>query len=375
MDRDKSRGVMKIVYFIKRISVSGGVKVLFQHLQLLRERDIEAELVTLKDEFLNFFGGNVKHYKKIEPSHFDGDLCIATKSSDVLALFSAGIDKKMPICHFIQGDEIGELESRISRLLDHDVYSLKFLGRLFKAVKYSRRKKLFEKAFQLPTVKMAVSGHLCKLVQERFQEECFEISNGIDLSVFTPDFSHKRNEKSKHWRIVSIGPSKVKTKGIDHVLGAVGLLKSAGFPVHLSRIAGVPISAEEKQSGLVDSYFQSIPEGEVARIIQSSDVMVLGSLKEEGFGLPALEAMACKTPCVLTEIPAFLSLDEQKDYACFVPPHDPRAIAEGVRKIIMNNEYRHEIEKRGFEVSRNYSLDVLGDRLEIFFSDLLGKNS
>jgi glycosyltransferase involved in cell wall biosynthesis len=366
---------MKIIYFVNRISVSGGVKVLFQHLQLLRARGIEAELVTLKDDFLNIFGDNVRHFKKIEPSNFDGNLCVATKPSDILALFNAGIDRKMPICHFIQGDEIGELETRISTLLDYEVYSLKVLGRLFKAVKYFRRKKLFEKAFRLPTVKMAVSKHLCKLVQERFQEDCFEISNGIDLSVFSPSFCKKGRERGKHWRIVSIGPFRVKTKGIEHVLAAVGLLKSAGFPVHLSRIAGSPISAEEKQSGLVDSYFQSISEGDVARIIQTSDVMVLGSLEEEGFGLPALEAMACKTPCILTKIPAFLNLDEQRDFACFVPPRDPQAIADGVRKIIMNKEYRDGLEKRGFQVAQNYSLDVLGDRLETFYSNLLGKNS
>jgi glycosyltransferase involved in cell wall biosynthesis len=366
---------MKIIYFINRISVSGGTKVLFQHLQLLRTRGIEAEVVTLKNENLSFFGDNARCFEKIELSNFDANLCVATKPADILALFDAGIHKKMPICHFIQGDEIGELETRISTLLDHEVYSLKFLGRLFKAVKYSRRKKLFAKAFRLPTVKMAVSKHLCNQVQERFQEKCFEISNGIDLSVFSPSFCQKNKEGGKQWRIVSVGPFKVNTKGIDHVLGAVELLKLSGFPVHLSRIAGSPISAEEKHSGLVDSYYQAIPEREVVRIIQASDIMVLGSLEEEGFGLPALEAMACKTPCVLTKIPAFLNLDEQRDFACFVPPRDPQAIADGVRKIIMNKEYRDGLEKRGFQVAQNYSLDVLGDRLETFYSNLLGKNS
>lgn len=366
---------MKVIYFINRISVSGGVKVLFQHLQLLRARGVEAELFTLRDESLNIFGKNARIFEKLEPSDFDGNLCVATKPSDILDLFSAGIHKKMPIFHFVQGDEIGELEARISTLFDFKVYSLKILGRLPKAIKYIRRKKRFERAFQLPTVKMAVSKHLCKRVQERFQEECFEVSNGIDLSVFRPSFHQKSMERGKHWRIVSIGPYKVKTKGIDHVLGAVRLLKSAGFPVHLSRIAGAPISAEEKKSGLVDSYFQSISEGEVVRIIQASDVMVLGSLEEEGFGLPALEAMACKTPCVLTEIPAFVSLDEQGDFACFVPPRDPQAIANGVREIIMNKEYRYGLEKRGFEVAQNYSLEVLGERLETFFSKFVSKNS
>lgn len=364
---------MKITYFINRISASGGVKVMFQHVQLLREKGVKAEFITLKKEYCDIFGNNVSHCEKIEPSRFDGDLCVATTPSDLLALFNAGIDKKMPICHFIQGDEIGELETRIAMLLGSEHCYLKAFRHPFKIIKYLRRKRKFEKAFRLPTVKMAVSKHLCKMVQERFQEECFEISNGIDLSVFSPGLCGKSNEGAKHWRIVSIGPFKVKTKGIDHILGAVGLLKSSGYPVHLTRIAGSSISAEEKKSGLIDSYFQSIAEGEVARIIQSSDVMVLGSLEEEGFGLPALEAMACRIPCVLTEIPAFLNLDEKRDFACFVPPRDPQAIADGVRKIIMNNEYRCGLEQRGFQVAQNYSLETLADRLEIFFSKQLGK--
>jgi glycosyltransferase involved in cell wall biosynthesis len=366
---------MKIIYFINRISISGGVKVLFQHLRLLRARGVEAELMTLKNENLKFFGEDVTCIPKIEYSSFDCDICVATKPRDILALFRAGIDKMTPICHFIQGDQIGELEKRISTHLNYEIYSWRILGNIFKCIKYFRRKKQFEKAFRLPTIKFAVSKHLCDLVKDRFQEECFLLSNGIDLSVFRPNTGQDSKERGKNWRIVSIGHYKSKTKGIEHILNAIGLLKSSGYSIHLTRIAGGPISVEEKQSGLVDSYFQSIPERDVAGIIQASDVLVLGSLEEEGFGLPALEAMACRIPCVLTEIPAFLNLDEQGDFACFVPPRDPQAIADGVRKIIMNKEYRSGLEQRGLQVAQNYSLETLADRLEIFFSNRLGKTS
>lgn len=365
---------MKIIYFIHRISASGGVKVLFQHLNLLKARGIEAEIVTLKEGSANIYGDKVRVIKNIDYSYFNADVCVATKPNDILALYSAGIHKKMPICHFVQGDELAELEARIKKLLYLGLPPLSALLHFPRALKYFRRKKRFVKAYSLPSVKMAVSKHICKSIQDRFQQNCFEISNGIDHIVFNPGVVKECMEFGKQWRIVSIGSYKVKTKGIEFILGSIRLLKEAGFSVHLTRIAGVPISSAEKDSGLVDSYYQAIPEGKVADLIRASDVMVLGAMEEEGFGLPAIEAMACKTPCILTLIPAFIDFDEKRDFACFVPPRDSQAIADGVQKIMLNKGYRECLERRGFQVAQNYSLEIIGDRLEKFFSNLLRKD-
>jgi glycosyltransferase involved in cell wall biosynthesis len=76
--------------------------------------------------------------------------------------------------------------------------------------------------------------------------------------------------------------------------------------------------------------------------------------------------MACKIPCVLTRIPAFIDLNEHEDFACFVSPRDPQGIADGVAKIMMDNDYRISLVNRGFQVAQSYSLDMVGDKLANF---------
>ncbi len=67
----------------------------------------------------------------------------------------------------------------------------------------------------------------------------------------------------------------------------------------------------------------------------------------EGFGLPVLEAMACRTPVVasgLSSIPEVAG-----DAAVVVDPHSPASIAEGILKVLRDPERRDELVRRGAE--------------------------
>jgi glycosyltransferase involved in cell wall biosynthesis len=73
----------------------------------------------------------------------------------------------------------------------------------------------------------------------------------------------------------------------------------------------------------------------------------------EGFGLPPLEAMACGTPAVVSNVS---SLPEVVgDAALQVDPDDEDGIAEAMERILEDEELRGRLVQRGLERSRQFS--------------------
>jgi len=75
-----------------------------------------------------------------------------------------------------------------------------------------------------------------------------------------------------------------------------------------------------------------------------ADIFVLPSLLE-GFGLPLVEALACNTPVVATSVGAIPEIVE--DCGFLVPPRDPMALAEAIRKLLTDEALRLELGTRG----------------------------
>ena len=67
-----------------------------------------------------------------------------------------------------------------------------------------------------------------------------------------------------------------------------------------------------------------LPEPDLARVVAGAAAVVVPSWYE-GFGLPALEALACGTPVVAADLPAHREV--LGDQAELFPPDDPAALA------------------------------------------------
>jgi glycosyltransferase involved in cell wall biosynthesis len=74
-----------------------------------------------------------------------------------------------------------------------------------------------------------------------------------------------------------------------------------------------------------------LPEGDLARVVAGAAALVFPSWYE-GFGLPALEALACGTPVVAADLPALREV--LGDQAELVPPGDAAAIAGALAKVL-----------------------------------------
>jgi glycosyltransferase involved in cell wall biosynthesis len=88
----------------------------------------------------------------------------------------------------------------------------------------------------------------------------------------------------------------------------------------------------------------SLPRSELAALYTRASVFVYPSLYE-GFGLPVLEAMACGTPVVTSNISALP--ETAGDAALLVDPLDDEALAEAIEHIIEDPTLAEDLSRRG----------------------------
>lgn len=97
-----------------------------------------------------------------------------------------------------------------------------------------------------------------------------------------------------------------------------------------------------KKFGIDDQviFLGRIPDEDQAGLFSGSSGYVNVSF-EEGFGLPLVEAMACETPCLVSNIEAFEEIGS--GFPIFADPNSVQGIAEGMRKLLEGEVSKEEI--------------------------------
>lgn len=104
------------------------------------------------------------------------------------------------------------------------------------------------------------------------------------------------------------------------------------------------VAAAEEEGWL--RHLGYVPEDELARLYVQASVVVFPSLYE-GFGLPAVEAMAAGTPLVCSDIPVLHEV--AGDAALFASPERPEEMALQVRRLLADESLRRELISLGAE--------------------------
>ncbi len=104
-------------------------------------------------------------------------------------------------------------------------------------------------------------------------------------------------------------------------------------------------------------YLGNIPDEELYNVMIQAKALINASLYE-GFGLPPLEAMSIKTPCILSDIPVYKEL--YGDVALFFEPTNPTELAQQIIKLYSSNSYKSLCEK-SFEKSLGFSWNKVAE--------------
>ena len=136
----------------------------------------------------------------------------------------------------------------------------------------------------------------------------------------------------------------------DYELWLVGPIDSRYTPTLKVQVAELGITNQVK-------FLDYIPYSELPKIINQAIALVFPSLWE-GFGLPVLEAMACGTPVITSNLS---SLPEVAgDAAILINPYNTGEITEAMQAIANDSVLRSRLSSQGIAHSQQFSWEKTG---------------
>jgi glycosyltransferase involved in cell wall biosynthesis len=190
-------------------------------------------------------------------------------------------------------------------------------------------------------------------------ERLVNLRNGLDTELFSPDPGVARASDE----ILCVGRSTDPNKGIDTLIAAL-----ARVPGHV-RLTLVDDDGSDnkvrrwaREKGVQDRITLTgrVDSSALIELYRRATLVVVPS-RFEGFGLPAVEAMACGTPVVATRAGALTEVIERTRGGLLVERDDPAALAAGITRLVGDPDLRETLAKRGREqVVLAYSWPQIG---------------
>jgi glycosyltransferase involved in cell wall biosynthesis len=115
-----------------------------------------------------------------------------------------------------------------------------------------------------------------------------------------------------------------------------------------------------------------VPEGDLVALYGGAEVLAYPS-HFEGFGLPVVEAMACGTPVVTTDVPALREVSGGA--AVLVPLGDERALADAVANMVGDPTARAAARAAGLARAKTFSWEASAEHLWRFARDTVAARS
>lgn len=200
------------------------------------------------------------------------------------------------------------------------------------------------------------------------------IPPGVDLSVFHP-YPHTQARReldipARDQMLLFVGRIE-PLKGIDTLLRALQVLHSSGQMPHrllLSVIGGDPSKPRETRHAELEKLMTLRGElglGDVVTFLgrraqetlhsyySAADVVVMPS-HHESFGMVALEAMACGTPVIATDVGGLSQLVRDGETGFLVPGRDPNALAERLHLVLTDSDLRSHLGRQAADYATAY---------------------
>lgn len=226
------------------------------------------------------------------------------------------------------------------------------------------------------------------------EEKIVTIPPGVDTSRFypiPPDEAKEAIDYCSCPRLLLFVGRIEPLKGIDTLIRALALVRESGVLekqcYSLAIIGGDPDAPTEKMTAEMARLHTLCTELHLDDLVlflgkraqetlpyyySAADILVMPS-HYESFGMVALEAMACGTPVIASQVGGLAFLVQDGINGFVVPGGDPAALARTLTQLIQQPDLRTRLGKQAAEYASWYSWDKISARIRNTYDDLLGK--
>lgn len=210
-----------------------------------------------------------------------------------------------------------------------------------------------------------------------------EIPFGVDINHFCvmnkqQDFYRRHSLSSDKPTILFVGGMDAPHlfKGVSILLQSLAILRKEGVAFQAICIGKGSLrdmyerQAQELAISTEVHFFSNVTHNDLPLYYQHADICVLPSVgKGESFGLVLLEAMACGTPVIASDLPGLRTV--ARVGGDVVPPQNPEVLANALRARLQTPRTIPEREVLHRAISSRFSWDAVGASLDMLYSSLV----
>ena len=213
--------------------------------------------------------------------------------------------------------------------------------------------------------KIAVSEIARETLKERFNTEAVVIPNGIHIAKF--ESTPKKNEWSAPFNIGFLGRFNESRKGLDLLIKSLPQV-IAKYPQVKILVAGpgdIDAARKEIPANLQRyvEFLGPLSEEDKIAFFKSISIYIAPNTGGESFGIILAEAMACHTPIIASNLPAFSALLEDGKYGALFESENANSLSQSIIDLLSNPEKRALLARSGYEKAKQLDWESVANAI------------
>jgi len=330
------------------------------------------------ERYIPKFVQGIKSFAETKNIHYD--LIHSHYWMSGIAAIDLANEWKIPFLHMFH--TLGLMKNRIARSPQEIEGEYRIQG----------EKKVISIANRIIAATLAEKSQL-EFLYETPSSKIAVIPPGVDTRHFYPIPKDEAKEvvgiPEKTHTILFVGRIE-PLKGIDNLIQAISIIQKRGelqcCPHDLVIIGGEPNAKPEEMNAEMARLQDMVETLQIENFViflgkqdqqmlpyyySAAEVVVMPS-HYESFGMVALEAMACGTPVVASQVGGLAFLVRDGETGFVVPGNDVQALANRLVELIKNQELRNKLGNQSTKYAQLYSWENISEKIAEVYKQLLG---